>query len=134
MRPNRVALENHRHGAPLGRNHHRGRRNDLVADLDLPSIRLQKSRDQAKRRRLPTTRRAQKRDELPVAGSRPKSRWTASMMRNETASRRIPNTEIAPTCPSSLRSKMTTDMTFELGAKSRIAALSSRMTPIKMKH
>jgi len=41
-------------------------------------------------------------------------------------------TEITPTCPSSLRSKITTETTFDAGAKSRIEALSSRITPMKM--
>ena len=41
---------------------------------------------------------------------------------------------MAPNCPSSLRSKITTDMTLVLGVKRMIDADSSRMTPMKMKH
>ena len=41
---------------------------------------------------------------------------------------------MAPNSPSSFRSKMTTDMTFVFGVKSRIEADSSRMTPMKTKH
>ena len=44
----------------------------------------------------------------------------------------MPKTEITPTCPSSLRSKITTETTFDAGEKSRIEALSSRITPMKM--
>ena len=39
---------------------------------------------------------------------------------------------MTPTCPSSLRSKMTTETTFDLGANNKMDALSSRITPMKM--
>jgi len=55
------------------------------------------------------------------------------MTAKEATNNKMPKTEITPTCPSSLRSKITTETTLEAGAKSRIEALSSRMTPIKMK-
>jgi hypothetical protein len=55
------------------------------------------------------------------------------MTAKETNSKRIPKTAMTPTCPSSLRSKMTTETTFDFGANNRIAALSSRITPMKMK-
>jgi len=41
---------------------------------------------------------------------------------------------MAPNWPSSLRSKITTDMTLVLGVKRMMEADSSRMTPMKMKH
>ncbi len=41
---------------------------------------------------------------------------------------------MAPNWPSSLRSKITTDITLVLGVNRMIEADSSRMTPMKMKH
>src|SRR6266496_1622533 len=56
------------------------------------------------------------------------------MTAKQTTNKRIPKTAMTPTWPSSLRSKMTTETTFDLGENNRIEALSSRMTLMKMKH
>jgi hypothetical protein len=50
------------------------------------------------------------------------------------ASMKMPRTAMAPNCPSSLRSKMTTDITFVFGVKRMIEAESSRITPMNTKH
>ena len=69
---------------------------------------------------------------LVATTSRPANHCMARITAKEATNKRIPKTEITPTCPSSLRSKITTETTFDAGAKSNIDALSSRMTPMKM--
>jgi hypothetical protein len=66
VRPQRVALEDHRHFALLGRQGARLRRYHPVADMDFAVGRLKKSGDQAQRRGLAAARGAQQADQLPV--------------------------------------------------------------------
>jgi len=66
MRPQRIALEDHRHLALLGRHRPRGGGHQPVADMDLAGGRLEESGDQPQRRGLAATRGAQQADQLPV--------------------------------------------------------------------
>ncbi len=66
MRPQRVALEDHRHVAPLGRYGLLRRGHDAVTDRDLAHRRLHEACNQAERRGLAATRRTQKADQATV--------------------------------------------------------------------
>ena len=78
--------------------------------------------------------------ELPIgysrtpSTSRPSTRCTSATVANVMRSMNRPSTAMAPNCPSSLRSMITTEITLVLGVKRMIEADSSRMTPMKMKH
>ena len=66
VRPQRVALEDHRHLALLGRQRARRRRHQAVADMDLAVGGLEETGDQPQRRGLAAARGAQQADQLPV--------------------------------------------------------------------
>ena len=66
VRPQRVALEDHRHAALLGRQRARLRRHQPLADMDLAVGRLQKSRDQPQRRGLAAAGRPEQADQLSM--------------------------------------------------------------------
>ena len=62
--PEGVALEDHRHPPPLGRDHAGRRREASIADPDLAGLWPEEPRDQAERRRLAAARRPEERDQL----------------------------------------------------------------------
>ncbi len=64
--PQRVALEDHRHVAPLRRHSARRRRYEPVADIDLAGRRFDEPGDQAQRRSLTAARRAQQANQAAV--------------------------------------------------------------------
>ena len=66
VRPDRVALEDHAHVAPFGRNDCLGRRYDRAADANLAVIGLGQAGDHAQGRGLAATRRTEQADELAV--------------------------------------------------------------------
>ena len=66
VRPQRVALEDHRHVALLGRQRARRRRHHAVADRDLARRRLDEARDQPQRRGLAAARGPEQADQQPV--------------------------------------------------------------------
>src|SRR2546430_17655401 len=67
MRPYGVALENHAHVAPLGRNDRARRRKDLAVDAHLAAIGLEQAGDHAQGRCLAATRRPEQAHKLAVA-------------------------------------------------------------------
>ena len=66
VRPQRIALKNHRHVAPLRRQRPRRRRYQLVADPNFAGRRLDEARDQPQRRRLAATGRPEQADQPAV--------------------------------------------------------------------
>ena len=66
VRPQRVALEDHRHVAAFRRHGARRRGQDLAADHDFACRGLDEARDQPQRRGLAAARRAQQADELAM--------------------------------------------------------------------
>src|SRR3546814_13835662 len=66
VRPDRVALEDHRHAAALGRQDARRRGQDLPVDLDRAFGRRHEAGDHAQRGGLAAAGRAEERDELLV--------------------------------------------------------------------
>ena len=66
VRPQRVALEDHRHVAPLGRQRLRRRGHELVADADLAVARLDEAGDQPQRRGLAAAGGPEQADQLAV--------------------------------------------------------------------
>ena len=66
MRPQRVALEDHRHLALLGRQRARLRRHQPVADMDLAARRLEEAGDQPQRRGLAAAGWAEQADQLSM--------------------------------------------------------------------
>src|SRR3989442_11391807 len=66
--------------------------------------------------------------------SRPSSVCITTTAAKVMASMKRPRTAMAPNWPSSLRSKITTEITFVFGVKRMIDAESSRITPMKTKH
>jgi hypothetical protein len=66
VRPERVALEDHRHVAPLRRQRLLRRRHGALADPDLAFGRLDEARDQPQRRGLAAARRPEQADERAV--------------------------------------------------------------------
>ena len=66
VRPQRVALEDHRHVALFGRQRARLRGHQPVADMDLAVGGLQETRDQPQRRGLAAAGRAQQADQLSM--------------------------------------------------------------------
>src|SRR5262249_55610740 len=171
VRPERIALEDHRHPALFRRQHAARRRQAAIADPDLAGFRLEKACHQAQRRCLAAARGAEQGHQLarahveveavhrrdvavalgepadadarhnaqPLAcrapsTSRPSRPCMTTMVANVVISMKRPSTAIAPNCPSSFRSKMTTDITLVLGVNRMIDADSSLMTPMKTKH
>src|SRR5215213_1220243 len=65
---------------------------------------------------------------------KPGARLTAITTAKVTISMISPSTAMAPRSPDSLRSKITTEITFVSEVNSMMAAESSRITPTKMKH
>jgi len=66
--------------------------------------------------------------------SRPSSVCITPTAAKVITSMKRPSTAMAPNWPSSLRSKITTEITFVFGVKRMIDADSSRITPMKTKH
>src|SRR5262249_23062151 len=66
VRPDRVALEDHRHVALLGRQGGDGRRDDVTVHRDGALAGLEEAGDHPERRGLPAAGRAEERDELAV--------------------------------------------------------------------
>ena len=64
VRPQRVALEDHRHAPSLGRHDAGGRRQTAVADPDLAGLRRQKAGDEPQRGGLAAARGPQQREQL----------------------------------------------------------------------
>src|ERR1051326_1749124 len=62
--------------------------------------------------------------------SRPSAACTSVTVANVSTSMTSPSTAMAPNCPSSFRSKMTTDITLVFGVKRMIEAESSRITRV----
>src|ERR1700761_4116462 len=63
MRPQRVALKDHRHVALLGRDNAASRRHQFAGDANTAAIWYGKPRDQSESRRLAASRRAEQRDQ-----------------------------------------------------------------------
>ena len=91
VRPDGVALEDHRHAAILGRHDARGGRNLLAVHLDAAVGRRHEARDHAQGRGLAAARRAQQRDELALGelqreiGTPPRTRRSAWRRSSERA-------------------------------------------------
>jgi hypothetical protein len=66
VRPQRVALEDHRHVAPLGRQRMGGRGDQLVADANLAFARFDEAGDQPQRGGLAATRGAEQANQMAV--------------------------------------------------------------------
>src|SRR5205814_683711 len=64
VRPERVALEDHRHAPSLRRHHALRRRESPLAHPDLAGLRLEEPGDETERGRLAAAGRAEERDEL----------------------------------------------------------------------
>src|SRR4030095_14059849 len=66
VRPDRIALKDHRHVAPLWPYQMRRGRNDLAADPNFPRVRLQEAGEQTQRRGFAAAGGTEERYEFPV--------------------------------------------------------------------
>ena len=98
MRPQRVALEDHRHVAPLRRHRSLRRGHDAAADEDFPRRGFDEARDQPERRGLAATGRAKQANQhavLDLERNIVDDRRRAIALGQTPATRRLP---LAPRC------------------------------------